>query len=228
MKTTFLVLSLTTLLLYGCGNNEDQSAKLSTDEIQQLTVQSEAFIGQDLAQLQASPSAMALGKQLYTGHCATCHGSDAKGAKGIANLVNGVYDFGSSASAIRHTISQGRQSIMPGLGTVLGEVDLGLLVAYVMSFSGQEFDAAYMQSARKLYEDSCLSCHGENGLGNKELGIPDLTDAYWQHGDSKMNVRLNVTRGINSECPPHADVLTSTEIELLTAYLLTIREENTP
>ena len=214
-------------MLYGCGNNEDESAKLSAEELQQLTAQSEAFSGQDLTQLQANTTAMALGEQLYTGYCATCHGSDATGAKGVTDLVNGIYDFGSSDNAIRHTISQGRQSIMPDLGTILGEVDLGLLVAYVLTFSGQEFDSAYMQSARRLYDDNCLSCHGEKGLGNEELGIPDLTDDYWQHGGSKMNVRLNVTRGISSECPPHAEVLTSTEIELLTAYLLKIRNENT-
>lgn len=214
-------------MLFGCGS-EEQSAGLSVEEMQQLSVQSEAFTGKAIAQLLTDTSAMATGNQLYVAHCSSCHGSDALGSKGVPNLIDGVFDFGSSEDAIRQTISQGRQSIMPDLGTTLGEVDLGLLVGYVMTFSGGDLNEDYVQSARRLYDDNCLTCHGESGQGNNELGIPDLTDEYWQHGESKMNVRLNVTRGIDSECPPHADSLSDIEIDLITAYVLGAREGGQP
>jgi cytochrome c oxidase cbb3-type subunit 3 len=218
MKIRILLLTLTVMII-GCSGSDDSSPAIASQDLSTLKSESEHYAGKSLSQIAAEPAAMELAGELFQGYCASCHGMDATGTKGIPDLLNGAYDYGTSENAIRETIMQGRHSVMPVLGTTLGEVDLGLLVGYVMSFSGSKFEQRYVQSARRLYDDNCTVCHGETGQGNTELGIPDLTDTYWQHGSSKMNVRLNITRGIEAQCPPHADLLTSIEVDLLTAYV---------
>ena len=49
-----------------------------------------------------------------------------------------------------------------------------------------------------------------------------LADEYWLHGDSMMEIRLVITRGAEAECPPHLNDLTTTEIDLLTAFVMAL------
>ena len=111
---------------------------------------------------------------------------------------------------------------MPQMGRTLGEVELGQLVAYVESLAGNVELSDYEVRGRQLYEENCIACHSEDGSGNTELGVPNLRDDYWIHGASMMNKRLVITRGVESQCPPHGDSLSPTEAELLTAYVLSL------
>ena len=47
------------------------------------------------------------------------------------------------------------------------------------------YDAA---SGKKIFEENCLSCHGEGGKGNQELGAPNLTDQIWLYGSDEATV----------------------------------------
>lgn len=228
MKLNHLLLIPLYLILCACGDTVESVTEFSEDEIQQLRLASEAYANQNIAILSSDKEAILLGKQLFTAHCTNCHGAgdgtDHEDKKGVTNLINGIYDYGSSEEDIFTSINQGRHSKMPALGNTLGEVDLGILVAYIKSFSSDPIDSIYLSKALALYKKNCVSCHGENGLGNSDLGIPNLSDEYWQHGASTMRIRLNITRGIESQCPAQAGKMTKTEIELLSAFILQRRE----
>jgi len=43
-----------------------------------------------------------------------------------------------------------------------------------------------------------------------------------------MNVRLTITGGVDVQCPPQAGLLTDSEIELLTAYVMKLRSSDAP
>jgi cytochrome c oxidase cbb3-type subunit 3 len=209
------------LLLTGC--DEASEPTITAEQLQQLRSQSEAYQGVDIAQLQDNATAMQLGKTLLDVNCMQCHGENASRQIGAPNLLAGVFDYGSSAADIRTTITAGRHSLMPALGNVLGEVELGALVAYVRSFNSGEPLANFTTTATKLFTEKCVVCHGPEARGNSASGSADLTDAYWQHGSSMMNVRLTITRGVESSCPAQGGVLSSAEIEILLAYLLQLR-----
>ena len=46
------------------------------------------YEGRSIEALASSPDALKHGRSIFANHCATCHGSDAKGAKGFPNLTD--------------------------------------------------------------------------------------------------------------------------------------------
>jgi cytochrome c oxidase cbb3-type subunit 3 len=157
---------------------------------------------------------------VYAAHCADCHGPDGRGEKGVTDLTRGQFNFGSDAEAVFVTIRDGRRAEMPGVGSIYGELQLGQIVAYVETLASNAPLADYEADGRDLFRKCCTTCHGEDGRCRPALGAPDLADDSWQHGASMMNVRLAITRGTRSECPPHGPILSPVEINLLNAYVL--------
>ncbi|MDR2212444.1 MAG: c-type cytochrome [Pseudomonadales bacterium] len=210
------------LALTACGG--DSAPVVTQAQLDELRVRADAFAGRDAATLTADAAAMSLGHELFAVQCASCHGGDGIDLKrDVTDLTAGVFDYGDSVDAIRTTITQGRLSVMPNHGGAMGERDLGSLVALVQSMvSGEEMDL-FKDSAEKLYTDRCIECHGREGKGDTLRGIPDLTDNYFQHGDSMMNIRLVITRGVESQCPAQSGILSAAEIEVLTGYVLKLR-----
>jgi cytochrome c oxidase cbb3-type subunit 3 len=202
--------------------------KAAAPSPQHLATKAQAYSGKAVADLVADAAAMQLAGQLYQAHCASCHGPDGQqGKRGAMDLTRGRFNFGASEAAIHKTITDGRQATMPTMGRgTLGSVDLGQLVAYVqyLAPSGDKKNSYYVKRGKMLYDDHCAICHGEDGRGKPEKGAPDLTDDYWQHGESMMNIRLVITRGVQDECPAWQNKLTPTEIDLLTAYVLKLIE----
>ena len=205
-----------------CG--EGQPEAVAQVDVVDLQRRSAAFAGRDAATLISDTDAQVLGQELFAAHCASCHGAEGRQpARGVPALATAPFDYGGSLDVVRITISQGRHSVMPKHGGLMGEVDIGSLVAYVQSLASGESMQQFEKTARALYETHCVACHGAAGEGNSLLGSPDLTDNYWQHGDAMMNIRLAITRGTESRCPAHADTLGPAEIELLAAYVLRLR-----
>ncbi len=210
------------LLLAGCSGDSDQT--LSDESVLQLQKRSEAFAGRAAADLLHDSDARALAAELYGVHCASCHGSsDEEPRRGIPELASAVLHHGDTENVIRDTIRDGRTSQMPALGGEMSEVELGAVVALVRSFSSGEALANYGETAVEQFNQHCVHCHGSDGKGNQSLGVPDLTDNYWLHGESMMNVRLTITGGVDAHCPPQAGLLDATTVELLTAHVLGLR-----
>jgi mono/diheme cytochrome c family protein len=213
------ILSGIALLALGCQQT-DPAAEQSGALRERLRLDAEQYVGRSVSDLTSDTAAMRVGEQLFDMYCSSCHAVEGLGGRATIDLGRHVFNYGRTKDNVRTTIRQGRQSVMPGVGKKLGEVDLGQLVAFVRSLEFESPLSSYAERGKQLFEESCAQCHGAYGLGNPELGAPSLVDDYWQHGDSMMNIRLVITRGVESVCPGLTEEESSAEVELLTAYVL--------
>lgn len=223
-----LLLAGTAGILASCGGGQP-AVEVPTLSPEELAAQSEAFRDVSIDRLESDNEAMQLAGQLYAANCASCHENNPE-AHGVADLRRGHFNFGTTADAIRTTIREGRTLTMPAVGGQFGETSLGQLVAFVQSLSKPPQASgmsSFEEGGKELFATHCAMCHGPDGKGNPGLGVPDLADDYWQYGGSMMNIRLGITRGIESQCPPHPS-LSDPEVDLLTAYVLNLVAGNSP
>jgi cytochrome c oxidase cbb3-type subunit 3 len=175
-----------------------------------------------LGELADNPEAVQLGRNIYMNHCATCHGSDARGAKGFPNLTTGAWLYGGEPETIEATITNGRNGVMPALGAALGEPGLDDVVAFVMSLSGRSADAEAVNRGREKYMMMCIGCHGPTGTGMTALGAANLTDDVWLHGADKDDIRSVILNGRISQMPAQRDTLNADRIRTVVAFVLSL------
>ena len=178
------------------------------------------FYEMDFETLAADADAQKLGASLYAGYCTTCHGSDARGAKGYPNLTDNDWIWGDSEAQIIASIAQGRNAIMPQLAPALGgDAGVDNMVRYVRSLSGLvEADDATM-AAQPLFVALCGACHNADGSGNALFGGPNLTDDVWLYGATDIDVRETIVNGRNGVMPAHGDFLGEKRTRILAAYV---------
>ena len=77
------------------------------------------------------------GKQIFSGICAACHGTEGKGnpAIGSADLTDDYWLYSNSLDDIRRAIHEGHNGQMPAHKELLGETRTRLVAAYVYSLS---------------------------------------------------------------------------------------------
>jgi cytochrome c oxidase cbb3-type subunit 3 len=110
-------------------------AHLAEEQVDKLTTFVMSLSGRNVDAAEAEA-----GKNLYmTSGCIACHGVDGTGNQilGAPNLTDSTWLYGGSAGAIKQTIVNGRNGIMPGHDDLLGSDKVHLLTAYVMSLSQQ-------------------------------------------------------------------------------------------
>lgn len=181
-----------------------------------------AFIDKPLPELARDPQAMATARNLYGANCSTCHGSDARGARGFPNLTDGDWLWGGQPETIYQTIAQGRMGAMPALGDVLGAEGVNEVAAYVVSLNGGKAPADWVAAGKSRFETLCVACHGPDAKGNALLGAPNLTDAVWLHGGDFESIRATVTKGRNNQMPAHLEMLGEAKVKMLAAYVLSL------
>lgn len=73
------------------------------------------------------------GVQAYKSYCSACHGANGSGnvQLGAPNLTDDVSLYGSSEGAVRQSIAEGRNGIMPAFGDRLDDTQIRLLVAWL-------------------------------------------------------------------------------------------------
>jgi len=173
--------------------------------------------------------AMAGGAAAFATNCAPCHGRGAQGFVGYPNLNDDEWLWGGSIEDIHHTISfgirsgheNGRESQMPrfGIDGLLDKNQIADTAEYVLSLSGRATDEAAAARGREIFAEQCVSCHGEDGKGSKELGAPNLTDAIWLYGDSKEAVVESIRTGRGGQMPVWAGRLDPVTIKALAVYV---------
>jgi cytochrome c oxidase cbb3-type subunit 3 len=179
------------------------------------------FAGKSLEALAGNPDALRHGQSIFANNCATCHGSDARGARGFPDLTDELWQWGGSSDAILATVLHGRQAAMPALGATLGG-DAGITetAVYVQSLSGQKVDAALAAAGKARFAGICAACHGVEGKGNPMLGAPDLTDRYWLYGGDFATIREGIVNGRNGMMPAHGPIIGETRARLVAAWVL--------
>jgi cytochrome c oxidase cbb3-type subunit 3 len=181
------------------------------------------FEPQSVTVLANDPDALRVGRNLFMNNCATCHGSDARGAPGFPNLTDKDWLFGGTPEAIVQTISYGRTSVMPAWFAALGG-DSGVedVLKYVLSLSGRPVPAGDIDNGRQKFATICAACHGPEGRGNQVLGAPNLTDQIWLNGGSVITVRETIAKGRHAEMPAQLERLGQTRVKLLAAYVISL------
>ena len=177
-----------------------------------------------LRELSADPAAMAMAKNLFGANCSTCHGSDARGARGFPNLADADWLWGGEEKTVYETIANGRHGVMPALGTVLGETGVNEVASYVLSLSGRKAPADWIAAGQERFAIVCSGCHGADAHGNAAVGAPNLTDGTWLHGGDFDTVRATIANGRDNQMPAHMEFLGESKVRLLAAYVLSLSE----
>jgi len=202
---------------------EDDAAK------QALQQRFAAFNGKSLIELSHDPSAMITGRNLFALNCSSCHGSDARGAKGFPNLTDQDWLWGGTEQDVYQTVAHGRDGMMPAWGPVLGHDGVEQVLAYVLTLSGRNpadthFTSEQVSAGKTRFQTMCFACHGPDGKGNTALGAPNLTDNIWLHGSSVKDIRETITNGRTNHMPAQLERLGDMKVRLLSAYVLSLSQ----
>jgi cytochrome c oxidase cbb3-type subunit 3 len=159
---------------------------------------------------------------LFLNNCAACHGSDGRGSKGFPNLTDSDWLYGGTHEAVKTTITNGRNGVMPPMAAAIGGGDNVRNVAhYVLSLSGSTHDPVAAALGKPKF-GVCAGCHGANGKGNQALGAPNLTDKVWLHGWGEKAIVQMINEGKSNVMPAQASRLTPEQIHVLGAYVLSL------
>jgi cytochrome c oxidase cbb3-type subunit 3 len=182
------------------------------------------YLELDVKQVATDAQAHAMGERLFLTHCAQCHGSDAGGGKGFPDLRDSDWLYGGEPQAIKDSITNGRNGMMPPFAAVLGAEGVKNVASYVRSLSGLPADGLRAQLGKPLFAQNCAACHGLDGKGNQAVGAPNLTDRIWLYGSSEATIVETISKGRGSisavsRMPSHKEDLDEGKIHLLTAYV---------
>ncbi len=195
------------------------SAKLAQSSLEEIQQNPELFA-----------FARAQGKAAFGDNCAPCHGAGGGGAKGYPNLNDDDWLWGGSLAQIQQTIQYGARSTsdqghsgnMPAFGRdgMLKREEISQVADYVRSLSGLPTEkGADLAAGAKVFADNCAACHGEKGLGNQDMGAPNLSDKIWLYGPEKATIVEGLTNGRGGVMPTWHGRLDETTIKALTLYV---------
>lgn len=186
----------------------------------------------DLNVLNESPEllrfANSAGGAVFRTNCSQCHGSGAAGALGYPNLLDDDWLWGGDFENIEYTVRHGirneedwdaRYSEMTAYDEIFSNEEVDQVVQYVRLISGQEHDAGMAKAGTELFLNNCSACHGDQGMGNYDLGAPNLTDAIWLYGGDLESLEQTVRYARFGVMPPWGERLTEAEIKAVTAYV---------
>jgi cytochrome c oxidase cbb3-type subunit III len=187
-----------------------------------------------LAEIEKDPAMLALararGKAAFGDNCAPCHGTGGAGAKGYPNLNDDEWVWGGKLDQIEQTILYGARSghakahesqmLAFGKDGILKPDQIVTVANYVRSLSGLSTGKGYDAAAgQKIFAENCVSCHGDNGKGNQELGAPDLTDKIWLYGSDEATVIETITNGRAGVMPAWVGRLDPATVKALAVYV---------
>lgn len=190
-----------------------------------------------LDEIKADPKllsfAQAYGKAAFGDNCGGCHGAGAGGAKGYPNLVDDDWIWGGTLADIQQTImygirsghDQARIGSMPAFvkDGVLKREEASILADYVRSIAKLPVSSsAKLDKGAELFAANCAACHGDAGLGNKELGAPNLTDGIWLYGSEKAAIEDGLVNGRGGVMPHWGARLDEPTVKALTVYVHTL------
>jgi cytochrome c oxidase cbb3-type subunit 3 len=171
-------------------------------------------------------TALKVGERLYANYCTTCHGSDARGARGYPNLRDGDWLWGGTPDAIKTTLMHGRQAAMPAWEAALGgERGVDEVAQHVLSLSGRATISELADKGKVKYDMFCVACHGADGTGNTALGAPNLTDNIWLYGGSLTRISESIAKGRSGKMPAQGEFLGEAKVHLLTAYIYSLSQQ---
>src|ERR1700679_1663519 len=144
----------------------------------------ERLVRADPTQILLDPAllqrALDLGRPLYQKRCATCHGTALQGnpARGVPNLAQNAWLYGSDPVVVEHTILYGIRSGHPKAHNVTdmpalvrsGQIsadDARDVVELLESLAGVPHDLQMAERGRAVYygKGNCFDCHASDARG---------------------------------------------------------------
>ena len=196
--------------------------------------QASGLVSANLAQIEADPKllqlALAQGKAAFGDNCAPCHGSGGQGQAGYPNLTAGRWLWGGTLEQIHTTIEHGiraddpdtHTSAMPAFGKdgILKSEEVREVANYVRTLAGLTPEpGATITAGKKIFQDNCVACHGEDGKGNIEMGSANLTTKIWQYGSDLPDLVYTIANARNSTMPAWHNRLDPVTIKALAVYV---------
>lgn len=209
---------------------QKEVAKAKEAQSEYLTAISAASLEEIRTKPELLEFAMAGGKSAFAVNCSQCHGSGAQGAFGYPNLNDDEWIWGGSLDAIHFTIAHGvrntqsdeaRVSMMPAFvkDGILTRDQAGQVAEYVLSLSGNATDQAAAAEGKQMFEDNCVACHGEGGVGMAELGAPPLNNNIWLYGGDKETIVETISNSRSGVMPAWGKILDAPTVKQLTIYV---------
>ncbi|WGH78069.1 cytochrome-c oxidase, cbb3-type subunit III [Jannaschia ovalis] len=203
-----------------------ETVNLTTAELR------DSLVEIDLAVLERNEAlhdyAVRAGASVFANNCSQCHGRGAAGvqAAGYPNLLDDAWLWGGQIEDIAYTVRHGirneadpdaRWSEMPAFGDILEDEEIASLVTHVRNMGG--LTEAISPEGEVLYADNCAACHGDMGLGDRELGAPNLTDAIWLYGGSAEDLEETIRYSRFGIMPPWGERLGEAQVRAVAAYV---------
>jgi len=172
--------------------------------------------------------AVARGGSVFRAQCSQCHGSGAAGAVGYPNLLDNDWLWGGDIESISATITHGvrndtdmdaRYSEMPAYGDLFEDEEIVAVVEYVTSLSSEDFDADLALAGSELFLDNCAACHGDEALGDRFVGAPNLVDAIWLYGSDRETLTETVTNARFGVMPAWGQRLSDVDVRAVSVYV---------
>jgi cytochrome c oxidase cbb3-type subunit 3 len=173
------------------------------------------------------------GRQLFGDNCAACHGRDGRGRAGYPDLTDDDWLWGGGPELIEQTMRVGintrhaesRIGQMPAFGRdgVLDRAQVATVAAYVYSLSNPDYstpeNVARIEAGRGVFATTCAACHGEQAMGNRDVGAPNLTDDRWVYGGDLQTIVTSVHGGREGHMPTWDERLSTLDIRTLALYV---------
>lgn len=182
-----------------------------------------AFAGVPLAELAANPDAVRLGRNTFMNNCASCHGSDGRGAKGFPNLTDGDWLHGGAPEVVYTSIANGRNGVMAPMGAVVGDEGADQIIDYLLADDGDTSEAVAI-GKQKFMTSGCIGCHGLDAGGNQAIGAPNLRNGIFLHGGTREELRETIVNGRVNQMPAQLDLIGEDRVRLVTAYVLSLSQ----
>lgn len=175
----------------------------------------------------------ATGRQLFGDNCAACHGRDARGGANYPDLTDDDWLWGGGPELIEETMRVGintqhpesRFAQMPAFGrdAMLDRNQVRSVAAYVYSLSHPDYSTPEnldrITARREEFVTTCAGCHGESAEGSRDVGAPNLADAYWIYGGELDAIITSIHAGRQGHMPTWDERLSPTEIRTLALYV---------
>lgn len=203
------------------ATHQDQNAELVT-----------ALLAADMDTLPENADlnryAIARGSSVFTAQCSQCHGSGAAGATGYPNLLDNDWLWGGAMHEIMDTVRHGirnetdldaRWSQMTAFGDILTNAEIEATVEFVISLSAPDYDQSLAETGAALFADNCAGCHGDNAMGNRDLGAPNLSDAIWLYGGDRVSLTETIQNARFGVMPAWGQRLTEEDVRAVSAYV---------
>jgi cytochrome c oxidase cbb3-type subunit 3 len=191
-----------------------------------------------LALLPAVVSAAPDGGELFSQHCAVCHGQAGRGGVGtplaLESFLSGVSD-----EYLAKTIRNGRPGrVMPAFRT-LSDAQVAAIVRHVRSWSESPAPAEDLTPVAgdpvrgaELFAAHCASCHGADGEGGHGTGVtfsrardlpiipPALNNRGFLAAASDRMIRTTIETGREgTPMPGFGEILSASEIDAVTSFI---------